>query len=153
MEATSTEAREELPVSAQPEFRSGASRPDQQLHRSEHDRVIAGVCGGLAEYLAIDPSLVRIAFVVAALWGVGLLVYIVLAVVLPVEDSGLRWTSSSNERSHALAGTVLVVLGAALLAGNMGWAPWLSWNLFWPTVLIVVGIGLLMRGPRGRTSA
>jgi hypothetical protein len=38
------------------------------------------------------------------------------------------------------------VLGAVLLAGNLGWAPWLTWNLFWPGLLILVGAALLMRG-------
>jgi hypothetical protein len=86
------------------------------------------------------------------LWGVGLLIYIVLAIILPVETSPARNWAFSSERSHALAGTVLVVLGALLLAGNMGWTPWLSWNLFWPAVLVLVGIGLLARGARTRTS-
>jgi phage shock protein C len=130
------------------EFRVGENRPPQRLHRSATDRVVAGVCGGIAEYLSIDPSLVRIAFVVATLWGVGLLIYVVLAIILPVETSPVTNWSFSSERSHALAGTVLVVLGALLLAGNLGWTPWLSWNLFWPTVLVLVGIGLVLRAPR-----
>src|SRR5689334_2800747 len=117
------------------EFDTAAGQPLHRLHRSANDRIIAGVCGGLAEYLSIDPSLVRIAFVVATLWGVGLLMYIVLAVILPVDAHPAAATSFSTERSHVLAGTVLIVLGALLLSGNMGWAPWLSWNVFWPTVL------------------
>ena len=152
MQATLPQANEESATSAAPEHVPEATPPTPRLHRSERDRIIAGVCGGLAEYLAIDPSLVRIAFVVATLWGVGLLLYIVLAIILPTEDSAFAPTAFSMERSHALAGTVLVVLGLALLAANMGWAPWLNWNMLWPTVLIVVGIGVLVRGPRGRTS-
>lgn len=61
------------------EFATVENRYVQRLHRSVTDRVVAGVCGGIAEYLAIDPSLVRIAFVVGTLWGIGLLIYIVLA--------------------------------------------------------------------------
>lgn len=124
----------------------------QRLHRSANDRVIAGVCGGLAEYLSIDPSLMRIAFVVATLWGgVGLLLYIVLAIILPVDDQPAVRAPFSAERSHAMAGTVLLVLGALLLASNLGLAPWLSWNLFWPSLLILVGIGLLLRSPRSQS--
>lgn len=56
----------------------------RQLARSESDRRIAGVCGGIAEYFDIDPTIVRIIFVLAALFGgPGLLVYIVLWIVLP----------------------------------------------------------------------
>jgi phage shock protein C len=143
--------REELHMNAGSELNAGEHRSMQHLHRSANDRVIAGVCGGIAEYLSIDPSLVRIAFVVGTLWGIGLLLYIALAVILPVESYTAAPTSFSTERTHAFAGTVLVVLGALLLAGNMGWAPWLSWNLFWPGVLILIGIGFLLRSPRGTT--
>jgi phage shock protein C len=112
--------------------------------------VCFGVCSGIADYVAVDPALVRVAFVVATLWGgIGLLLYVVLAIVLPVDentsDAPARLTL---ERSHMLAGVVLVVLGGLLLASNLGLAPWLSWNLFWPGLLILIGVALLVRQPR-----
>lgn len=56
----------------------------KKLYRSRADRRVAGVCGGLAEYFEIDPLLVRILFVIATLaGGPGLLVYIVLALLMP----------------------------------------------------------------------
>lgn len=56
----------------------------KKLYRSRSDRRVAGVCGGLAEYFEIDPLLVRILFVIATLaGGPGLLVYIVLALLMP----------------------------------------------------------------------
>ena len=56
----------------------------RQLARSETDRRIGGVCGGIAEYFDIDPTIVRVVFVLAALLGgPGLLIYIVLWIVLP----------------------------------------------------------------------
>jgi phage shock protein C len=120
-----------------------------RLHRSATDRLCCGVCGGLAEYLSVDPSLVRLAFVVGTLWGgIGLLLYIALAIVLPTDEQAPASTSLSSERSHMLAGLLLVALGGLLLAANMGWAPWLSWSLFWPGVLVLVGLGLLLRNPR-----
>ena len=80
------------------------------------------------------------------MWGgVGLLVCVVLALVLPVGTDEAPLLVHRRERSHYLAGAVLIVLGAALLAGNQGWAPWLTWSLFWPVVLIVVGGALLQR--------
>jgi phage shock protein C len=55
----------------------------QQLTRSETDKRIAGVCGGIAEYFDLDPILVRVGFVAAAVMGFGLILYIVLWIVLP----------------------------------------------------------------------
>jgi phage shock protein C len=55
----------------------------RQLTRSDTNKRIAGVCGGIAEYFDIDPTLVRIAFIVAALIGPGVIAYIVLWIVLP----------------------------------------------------------------------
>lgn len=132
------------------EFPPAGSHPARRLHRSTSDCLLFGVCSGMAEYLSIDPSLVRIAFVVATLWGgIGVLAYVVLAIVLPVGQEPAAPVSFSGERTRAAAGLVLVVLGGLLLAGSMGWAPWLSWSLFWPGILIVIGLALLLRDPRG----
>ena len=56
-----------------------------RLYRSRDDRVIAGVAGGLADYLDVDPSLVRVVWVILALFSGGgfLVVYIVMAIVVP----------------------------------------------------------------------
>ena len=62
--------------------------PDRRLYRSRTNRMIAGVCGGLAAYFGIYPTLVRIIAVVLALPGSGPpigLIYLVLWVVLPEE--------------------------------------------------------------------
>jgi phage shock protein C len=61
---------------------------NKQLTRSHQDRMIAGVCGGLAEYFKLDPTLVRLAFVVLAFAkGFGLLVYFILLVLMPLGGS------------------------------------------------------------------
>ena len=54
-----------------------------QLTRSSSDRMIGGVCGGLARYFGIDSSIVRLVFVLLVLSGVSPLVYLVLWVVMP----------------------------------------------------------------------
>ena len=55
-----------------------------RLMRSETDKMIAGVCGGLAAYLGVDPVLVRLAFVILLLAsGVGLGLYVILWIVMP----------------------------------------------------------------------
>jgi len=59
-----------------------------RLYRSEKDKIIGGVCGGIAEYLNIDPVIVRILFALAVISeGFGLMLYIILWIVLPSEDS------------------------------------------------------------------
>jgi phage shock protein C len=67
-----------------------------RLERSAANRVISGVCGGIAEYLAIDATLVRVVFVGLALFGgVGLLLYIVLLVLMPLPGQPAPFTTST----------------------------------------------------------
>ena len=55
-----------------------------RLHKSVQDKKIAGVCGGIAETLGVDPTLVRIAWVVLSLgWGSGVLLYFICAMIMP----------------------------------------------------------------------
>lgn len=63
-----------------------ATRP---LRRSRHDRMIAGVVGGLAEYFGIDPTLARIIYVLVSIFSAafpGILVYIILWILIPLES-------------------------------------------------------------------
>lgn len=57
----------------------------KRLYKSSFNRMICGVCGGIAEYFNIDPSLIRLAAVLVACisFGTGLLAYIVLSIILP----------------------------------------------------------------------
>ena len=65
----------------------------KRLYRSRSDRMVWGVCGGLAKYFEIDPVIVRIVFVLLIfLSGVGLLAYIILAIVVPLEESKAKDT-------------------------------------------------------------
>jgi phage shock protein C len=110
--------------------------------------VVFGVCGGLADYVQVDAALVRCVFAIAALWGgAGLLLYIVLAVVLPTDLRDDRApVPISLERTQLLTGVVLIALGGLLLVSNAGIAPWLTWNLFWPSLVILLGVGLVAGG-------
>ncbi len=57
---------------------------NKKLYKSTRDSMIAGVCGGIAEYFNIDSTIVRIIAAVLMLsWGSGLILYIILAVVVP----------------------------------------------------------------------
>jgi phage shock protein PspC (stress-responsive transcriptional regulator) len=59
---------------------------DKQLRRPKHNRVIAGVCSGIGEYLGVDPVVIRLLLVVATLMGgSGILIYLVAWVLIPEE--------------------------------------------------------------------
>ncbi len=61
----------------------------KKLYRSADNRWLAGVCGGLAQYFSIDPTVVRVIFVVLALFGLGgAILYLLLWVLLPNEPTG-----------------------------------------------------------------
>ena len=77
-----------------------------RLERSNSNRVIAGVCGGIAEYLAVDATLVRVAFVVLAFFGgIGLLAYIVLLILMPLPGRPAPFTSSPPPASGSADST------------------------------------------------
>ena len=55
-----------------------------RLHKSSRDKKIAGVCGGIAEYLGTDPTIIRLAWALMVFgWGSGVLAYIACALILP----------------------------------------------------------------------
>ncbi|HIT63579.1 MAG TPA: PspC domain-containing protein [Candidatus Ventrimonas merdavium] len=60
----------------------------RKLYRSNTDRMLCGVCGGIGEYLNIDPTLIRLIWAVLACSGTGILVYILAAVIIPQEPAG-----------------------------------------------------------------
>ena len=62
----------------------------KKLYRSDENKMLAGVCGGIAEYFGVDPTLIRLAWVVCSLLGgSGLLAYILAAIIIPRDDSNL----------------------------------------------------------------
>ncbi len=57
---------------------------DKRLYKSKVNKMIAGVCGGIAEYFNVDPTIVRLAWVVfTCLGGSGLIAYIIAAIIIP----------------------------------------------------------------------
>lgn len=62
---------------------------NKKLYRSRTDQMVAGVCGGMGKYLGIDPTLVRLAFVLLLLFGIGsgLLVYLAMMLLVPLEPA------------------------------------------------------------------
>jgi phage shock protein PspC (stress-responsive transcriptional regulator) len=72
---------------AGPGYAGSGTEPRGSLYRNENDRVLGGVCSGLANYLRIDPTVMRIIFALFTLaWGSGFLLYIILWIVLPARS-------------------------------------------------------------------
>ncbi len=57
---------------------------NKKLYRIEQGKLIAGVCGGIAEYLNIDPTVIRLIWALVALSGAGILAYIIAMLIIPV---------------------------------------------------------------------
>jgi phage shock protein C len=122
-------------------------KPTPRLFRSATDKVIGGVCGGLAHYFNIDPALVRLAFVVFALTGgAGVLLYIVLWIAVPVGEGAPA--IALGDRGHEILATVLIAVGALWLLANFGAFTFINWRFAWPLVLIAAGGALLLRRVR-----
>lgn len=57
---------------------------EKRLYKSKKNKMLAGVCGGIAEYFNLDPTLIRLGWIVfSALGGSGILAYIIAAIVIP----------------------------------------------------------------------
>ena len=137
-----------------------------RLERSATDRWIGGVCGGLAEYLQVDPLIVRIVFFVLAFpFGVGILIYIFLLIFMPNAGQGALvgpapgdpaapasparaprppLTPEEADRRRFSIGFFLVVIGLVFLVGESGVFRFLEWRYIWPVVLIALGAFLLI---------
>jgi len=128
------------------------------LYRHPTDKMIGGVCGGIANYFTWDPALVRIVWLVATIvtGGGGLLAYLILWGLLPVGtvQTGQQRPAAFelNERNIGRVAMVLIGLGGLWLLANLGILPgilrifwWTVSIFFWPALLIGIGY-LLLRG-------
>lgn len=72
---------------------------DKRLFRNEHDKVVAGVCSGVAEYMEVDVTIIRLLFVLSTVFlvGTGILVYLVMWIVVPVNNDPAKRFSKFNE--------------------------------------------------------
>lgn len=144
-----------------------------RLERSQKDKMIAGVCGGIAEYLQVDVTWVRLVMAVLVLvGGLGILAYIILAIVMPLPGQRLvaggaaadgteateptepyATTASGpapadTERRRQFAGYALIAIGAIFLLNNQGVFRILEWNVVWPLALVAIGVLLLLQRVR-----
>lgn len=136
---------------------AGRRAAGPRLVRPSDDRVIAGVCGGLARYLGVDPVLVRIAALLLVFaGGAGVVLYLIGWIAIPEEPAvvgsvPLAGTTAGQEaesRSGAFVlGIVFVALGVFFLLDAV-WADFLAWKYVWPIALIAVGAAILLRPRR-----
>jgi phage shock protein C len=140
-----------------------------KLYRSSTDKMIGGVCGGLARYLGVDSTLVRLFFLLLGLAGngLGVFIYFLLWIILPMEgqpgDASLpdnirtgseeiasharaisddlrNMVRNPNPRAGLLIGLTLLIVGLIALAQNLN-VPWLDWLDFHVIwpILVIVG--------------
>ncbi len=128
----------------------------KKLYRSKKDSIIAGVCGGIAEYFQLDSTLVRLlAILVVFLGGAGVIAYIVAWIIIPQnpeqETEPVELNDAPSEDSqvdkdskrHIWGGFVLIALGLFFLARSF--FPRLMVVSLWPIILIAVGIFLIIQ--------
>ncbi|MCP4141889.1 MAG: PspC domain-containing protein [Chloroflexi bacterium] len=144
------------------------------LYRSESDRMLGGVCGGLSNYLAVDSTLVRLFFALLFFGtGIGVLAYLALWIIMPEEGSahvgkgfeenikdsaqnfGVRAKNIGEEfgeairaphpKSGVIIGIALIALGSVLFIENLG-IPWMGWFSFDVLwpLLLIIGGGTIL---------
>jgi phage shock protein PspC (stress-responsive transcriptional regulator) len=100
---------------------------NRRLYRCRHDKLLAGVAAGVAEYFDLDPSLVRILFLLSIfLGGVGLFLYIAMAIIVPLEPI----------TADAGAGEATVVVPEGHRHAPRADGPWTT----------IIGLGLILFG-------
>lgn len=133
-------------------------RPNR-LYKSRTERMIDGVCGGLAEFFKLDVTLVRIAWVLLTLLGgSGILLYLVAMFVMPVNPEPVPANAAAQARSTGANakfwGILLVVIGILWLLRNLDIPYYLhwwgfSWDYMLPVILIMAGVAFLFGGRSG----
>lgn len=124
----------------------------RKLFRSSTDRVIAGVCGGIAEYFNIDSTIVRVCFALLILsGGVGVLAYIVFWMIIPVagstQESDASHTVTGNKTSNrrTVFGVIVLAIGIIALANTLFPHGWLHWDMVWAIAIILVGLSIMIK--------
>lgn len=140
----------------------------KKLYRSKKDRIVFGVCGGLAEYFQVDVLIIRLIFLALVFGaGSGILIYLIFAILVPSESEiifdekkaekkaeeffseiGVKTKKLSYELKvgdwRFLFGFFLVIVGLSSLLSNI-WPFSLLWHNFWPLFLIFVGILIIFK--------
>jgi len=125
---------------------------ERKLYRSQVNKMLAGICGGLAEYLHIDATLVRLLWVIISLFGgIGVIAYIAALIIIPVnpQQTGTETTSAVKDKS-LFWGSVLIIVGGFLLLKQFGlfqsFSFWqIPWQAVWGALLVSLGLMLVFK--------
>jgi phage shock protein C len=149
-------ALEQAEPGPEPHADAAATGP-RRLVRSRKDKVIAGVCGGLGEYLGVDAVLIRIAALILIFaGGAGLILYVIGWIAMPeapVQSASAAHATPSpttpGERTTGavVIGALFVLIGIFFLLDE-AFPDFLSWNWIWPVALIAVGAIVILRARR-----
>jgi phage shock protein C len=127
----------------------------RRLYRSRTESVIGGVCGGVAEYLYVDPSIVRIIWAILGLvtGGIFVVLYVVMWIVVPeapgaegaAAPSAMTPPAPARRRGSGsgslILGLILVAVGAYFLVRQ--YLPQIDTDLLWPIGLVLLGVVLV----------
>jgi phage shock protein PspC (stress-responsive transcriptional regulator) len=119
----------------------------KRLERSRSDRMLAGVCGGLARYFDIHPAFYRVGFVVLTLiGGAGIIIYVAAVLVIPDEGEEDSIASAAlrerGDRPWPLIGLALIAVAGLVLLSRV--SLWPRGDAAWILLLIAGGIVLLL---------
>jgi len=141
----------------------------ERLYRSRKEKMIAGVCGGIAEYFKIDPVLIRVVFLLFLFaGGSAIIAYIIGMIIIPNKPFDLpeekkiskavpQERPSSQNNNALIFGIILIAVGSFFLLDRLhipifhDYIWWLKnnfWEFFIPGVLIFTGIAILIRSDR-----
>ena len=130
---------------------------NRKLSRNSMNKVIGGVCSGLAEFFGLEVALVRLAFVIAFMFAsFGFWLYIILWIVLPVEgqqstvnsqqsesvSESVSVSKSESKVKSVLAGSFVILIGLLFLINNFIPINWV-WKL-WPLILVAIGVVMIV---------
>ncbi|MDX6324291.1 MAG: hypothetical protein QOK15_645, partial [Nocardioidaceae bacterium] len=117
-DTTSTEAPPGAGYPPSPGWNTDNLKDYRKLRRDREDRKVAGVAGGLGRHLDVDPTIVRVLFVVLALFGgAGLVLYGALWLLVPEEASDRTVVRTSDGTRNALLIGAVVLAGLIVVAG------------------------------------
>ncbi len=118
----------------------------KRLFRSKKDRIVSGVCGGIAEFFNIDATWVRLGFALLTLLdGIGIILYLIAWALVPLSpEKGEKEAKSID--GAMIFGAILILIGASVLLKRL--FVWLNMGIVFAVVVIVVGIFILVVKPK-----